>query len=237
MQRQEALASPERLVLQSGVQGRHTGLLPFCHNKRRVLLIYGRLSKDSWDQMAFSSSSSASSTSSPRRSKDEMPGLKRNSVTDSSLNAPRLSCCPPSRVWLSLYLIGGSEKLISLLYCCIIQEFSSSFLKSLFFAFGSKGPLSKRSVLAGAFGMERRAAERAAGRKAGQPSLWSPGPIPALLLIHGVVSAEQPTPLGIWGFPPPHQWGGRTGSAFLKACPPEHYLSRCFLKKWFCGLK
>lgn len=51
-------------------------------------------------------------------------------------------------------IIGGSGELISLLYCCIIQEFDSSFLKSLFFAFGPEGPFSKWSLLAGNFGME-----------------------------------------------------------------------------------
>ena len=35
---------------------------------------------------------------SPRRSKDETPDLKSNSVTDSSYNTPSLSCSPNSRV-------------------------------------------------------------------------------------------------------------------------------------------
>ena len=79
--------------------------------------------------------------------------------------------------------------------------------------------------------MERRAAERAAGRKAGQPSLWSPGPIPALLLIHGVVSAKQPTPLGIWGFFPPSSMRRQNWVSISKSMSSRTLSLQMLLKK------
>lgn len=75
-----------------------------------------------------------------------MAVCKSSLAADSSLLlAASAGLSPSSGVQLSLYLIGGSGELISSLYCCIIQAFSSSFLKSFFFALGHKGPSSKWS--------------------------------------------------------------------------------------------
>lgn len=132
-------------------------------------------------------------------------------------------------------LIGGSGELISLLYCCIIQEFSSSFLRSLFFAFGSKGPLSKGSIWAGALGMEGRTAKGLRARRPDSRELvaW-PHPCSAASSLDGVSPAAD-----LFGhrFPSSsmrrHNWvrGGTTGSVPPKACSPERCLLRRFFKK------
>lgn len=71
-----------------------------------------------------------------------------------------------------------------MLYCCIIQAFSSSFLQSLFFAFHPKGPFSKRPVFGRNFLGWREGLQSGASSKARQLGTGRPGPIPALLLIH-----------------------------------------------------
>lgn len=132
------LVGCQRLPLQLGLQAGTAGFYPFAKTGEDLVE-----SIQSIRERALAKPlSSPSSPSLQKRARGWNGSLKRHRGYCRLWDVLSLSRSPCSRVQLSLYLIGGSGELISLLYCCLIQAFSSSVFKSLWVA---KDHSSKRS--------------------------------------------------------------------------------------------